>query len=399
MKLIKRYRCILFDILFVATFLGGMRDDGAEGIDFVRYVRIGTFFLLFLSVFIIKNQKNKYLNSRVSILYLLFILFSLVTTFWAPQPLFAFWKIFEIITTFFLLFNIYVSLRESNPDYLLNRHFYLISISIIGVLILGLINQDKGLIPTPGSIIPFQLHGSLYSMNANDLGFWSGLLFTNLVISTKKITKSGTILFMLYATILILSQSRIFFVSSIVIIFINFIYTKKMWFSSVFILSLISGALFLGNKIINFFTRGDFEQVKNLHGRTYFWELGFSNFLDDWVVGKGFYTGHRFLNYVNTKTEFSASTFDSTWVDLLVDTGVVGTFIFFTFYYFIFQSIKKSNSTKKTILNVCFLFLTIRSLTAPSFQTFSLFLILLFVLYFTAEKNKYGNSTYSVEMR
>jgi|GEM_PF-5981806 len=370
---------ILLDILFFSTFLGGVRGDESPAIDYIRFVRIGVIILLFLWSMIIRLKRKKFKIPKAFYVYFLFICYSFITTFWAPEPYFALWKIFELTAILSIITLRFDFSNLGSQEAYYNRFVILMMVAVIGVLLTGFIFPEEAFEGMYNSIINFRLHGSLYSMNSNDLGFWSGLLVC-LTISRVNRTFIYKSLFFTFLVILVLSQSRIFIVLTFMYLVFHFIAKKRYMETFISALSFVIIMFSYGLDILLIITRGDLSQVYNLHGRTYYWKLGYEAFVDNWLIGNGFYTGHRFLYMIDPNTYFSASTFDNTWIDILVDTGVIGFFIFIVFLFASYRGIRNSSSFYKNELNIGFFFLFVRSFFGPSFETFSPFLIYLLLI-------------------
>ena len=141
--------------------------------------------------------------------------------------------------------------------------------------------------------------------------------------------------------------------------------------------------------ILTFLTRGnDPEQLLSLSGRLYYWELGLKYFRESWLFGHGFYTGHRFLFEIYPESNYFSNTFDNTWIDLLVDVGVLGVSLFLIFYFKLIKNIIQSKIHLKKEFIFGFIFLFVRSLTGATFETLTLYLIYLLLLTVIVDKQK-----------
>lgn len=375
---LSKVKQLLFIILIISTFLGGVRTDTDTDIGMIRYVRIMVLFLLALgSISIMAWEGFVVLRGPVRI-YLLFLIYALITVFWAPKPAFALWKIFELLVIMVLVI-VHHDTMNQGADRLYRLFMQTTGVFVLGVLVTGLLFAHKGFDPLRGSIMPFKLHGSIYSMNSNDLGFWSGLLFCTTLHKTG-FTKKDMLWAGIWFLILFLSQSRTFLLISFIAIMVKLVLSKRKgskWLVGLFIVLIIG---VLGEFVLLMFTRGDTNQVLTLHGRLNFWQIGLNAFVQQPLIGHGFYTGHRFLYLIYPDVNFSSNTFDSTWVDILVDTGIIGAGIMIVFLIRTFMLNRKSTHPIRPEITWGILFLVVRSLTGPSFQSFSLFLIYLLVL-------------------
>jgi len=372
-------------LIMITTFLGGVRDGdnmADSSIDFIRIARMFLLFFVFSYLVLSVNFRKRIAINGFSLYYFLVVYFA-ITAIWAPSKLFLFWKLFEVLVL--LLFFLYISQKMLIEDVfsLYGTFFKYLGYAVIGVLITGLMFFDVGFEPLSGSVINYKLHGSIYSMNSNDLGFWSGLLLTFSILKKDHYTNNRFYInAFLYGSILIFSQARTFLAVSFLVIGFHYGFRKSILTSIIFSILISIIWFFYSDNLFMLFTRGDLAQLESLHGRTYYWELGIEYFLKNPILGHGFYTGHRFLSDIYPESHFSSMTFDSTWVDILVDTGIVGVSIFLLFIFNLLRKMNKINDPVKIELKVGFLFLIIRSLTGPSFETFNLFLIYLLMLTF-----------------
>jgi Ca2+/Na+ antiporter len=85
-------------LLFIIYYLGGAREDNfSNDVDFIRIIRIIFFIILFLFfVNLLLRRKNIKID-KVALFFFIYIGYTLITIFWAPQKIFAVWKIFEIL--------------------------------------------------------------------------------------------------------------------------------------------------------------------------------------------------------------------------------------------------------------------------------------------------------------
>lgn len=388
----KKILQILFIMLFIATFLGGFREGSDT--DYLRVLRIITLSLIFFTTcLLIMIRPIPFLKSKHFFLISFFYLYGLISLLWSVSIPFGGWKIFEMVTVILLIYRIFCYEKFSKNDLnIFNLYIILLSLVVIFVLLSGFLYPNLAFEPLAGSIIPFKLHGSIYSMNSNDLGFYSSLLasiFLYLYFDSKNI--KYLFLLTLMILILFLSQSRSF----MLILFGVYIYIlmiKKKLKLSIFLLFLISIVFYvyfdqIQTNFYEFLTRGDETQVLTLHGRLYYWSIAFEVISEYWLTGLGFYVGHRFLSNAIPSIPFSSPTFDSTWLDIAVDLGIIGIIIISLSLIYLYLDIKKIvNSQLRFILSISLLYLFVRSLTGPSFEVYNLFSILLLVMIYEVSK-------------
>lgn len=381
MQIIKRKYKVIFFILVLTTFLGGAREVGdISGINFIRQIRIACILTTFFFITFNLNFNKQLKKIKGIKTYLFFLLFSLSTIIWAPQKLFLFWKIFEIFN--FILFIFWFNQLNYKEAYIQLYEFFLklVGISVIGVLLTGLFFFEDGfeILAGPVVVLKYKLHGSLYSFNSNDLGFWSGLLFlTEILKNSNKLKFNWKIL--IFGIILIFSQARVSIAITIFIITIYFL-RKNLWYILLFLTTFFLVTFYYFQTIISFFSRGDQSQFTTLHGRTDYWEIALFYIQENLFFGHGFYTGHRFLFEIYSQSDYSSNTFDNTWIDILIDTGLIGLSLILFMFLVLFKRILKIKTSEKKFLLMGFVFILIRSFTGPTFETLTLYLIFLILI-------------------
>jgi len=125
-----------------------------------------------------------------------------------------------------------------------------------------------------------------------------------------------------------------------------------------------------GDFISEFILRGQDEKgFTSMSGRTYFWSAVLDAVSHAPVLGQGFYAGQRVL--------FGSSTVDSTYLEVLLNLGVVGFLVFLSPLVLTIKNIYKSRPVGKISktdqflwlqIAVFFTIIFIRSLSGPTFQ-------------------------------
>lgn len=344
-----RSKAILL-VLILSTLLGG--DSANYDTTVLRVARV--IVLLPLPLFINPKAFNA-ITRPGNLPFVLFIVISIIVILYSNNHImFGLWKLYEVLIVF-------VVVASMNLDRKTLFNFFLKTVGalIILNLFLAIFFPHLGFLPIGGSVLSVQLRGTIFTMNANDVGFWSALLF---LLSNNKTAK------ILFATSLLLSQSRIYVGLTLIILFFKFNNTKR--FFLIFI-SLI--AVFLYEEtIIDFFIRTtNPDELLTLNGRLNFSILGLEVWQEKPLLGWGFYTGIRYLGDVHDKISFYSNTFDNGLVDILVSSGLFGA------VFFIGLLTKCFNSRLSLIAS---LFLLVRFLTGPGLTSFTLQFILLIII-------------------
>lgn len=131
-----------------------------------------------------------------------------------------------------------------------------------------------------------------------------------------------------------------------------------------------------------------FEQFSSLTGRTLIWDLAWAKFLDSPIWGWGFYAGHLDLDVSHIISKRYSSV-DNTYLEILVDLGVVGLVIMIGALVAVARNVLASRVWRsigggEVILWVQALVVAfsimVRSATGPTFQVFHLNTYLLIVV-------------------
>ena len=366
-------------LLLIIPLIGGVNNLGNDTM-YLRYIRL--FFIVFVIFLVIVNHEShvfKIPSFKKYFFYYFYLFICFFSILWGVRKIFAIFKLSEVIIYFILLWNI--SKRNS---YLVNYLFKFIEFLLLVTLITALINPTDGFNIIP-NILPYQLRGSYFPLNPNDVGFLACIASCNIsweLIKNRKF-KFHKLLFFIF--ILLLSQSRIFIV--IYFLFPTLMLTsKKQKIGLLLLTPFIIGKIY--DSILPFFLRDkSIEDLSSINGRVDFWEIGINSFMENPWFGKGFYTGHRFLNEIKN-IDFNSSTFDNTYIDILNDNGIFG---FIPLFIFIFIIAKKLYKLHKLLFSI-WLIIIIRAFVGPSFQVIHPVLPIFSVLSiyaFEYKKNKY----------
>lgn len=149
---------------------------------------------------------------------------------------------------------------------------------------------------------------------------------------------------------------------------------------------LLVWTLFLDD-ILEYMARGqDEEQFASMSGRTHMWEAALDAWQQSPLLGHGYFVGHKNVQISNGKF---LETVDSTYIETLVNLGIVGFSLIAAFaigtLHLAWKVFKKSRHGRRNMLPttiVLFIFvgfIVARSFTASSFQVLHYNLIFLMV--------------------
>ncbi|MGC3982219.1 MAG: O-antigen ligase family protein [Steroidobacteraceae bacterium] len=154
-----------------------------------------------------------------------------------------------------------------------------------------------------------------------------------------------------------------------------------------FVLLVISS----GSLLIEYLSRGQSQdQILSLTGRVYMWAIAWKSFLAHLWLGLGFYAGHKTLTMEGVMMAYS--TVDNTYLESLVDVGLIGTFFLVSFMALTVAGCARMTRTCKvrgatelltSIVSTGMIFIVLlRSFLGPSIQFFHVnaLLVLMIVL-------------------
>lgn len=367
---------VLFYLLLITPLIGGV-NDFSNDLMVLRYTRF--FLLIFITFFTFYSHTNsisKFPSFKKYFFYYLYLFVCIVSIFFAIEKTFALYKLFEIIILFFLIWRMF----QLNHNFLFKEMIRFFEFTLMITLITALISPEVGFNQIP-SIFPYQLKGSYFSLNPNDVGFLSCFVLVYLTYNTIKLKKKSYFKIIFFLIILFLSQSRIFIFSYFLFSF--FIIPKTIKYFFIVLIPFAFDSIF--EFFTPFFIRDkSISELSSINGRIFFWEEGINSFLENPWLGKGFYTGHRFLFEINKNSFFNSSTFDNTYIDILNDNGIIGLSILSIFLIKVLVTLIKYNK----LFFILWLLVLLRAFFGPSFQVIHPILPIFYLLMISTIENK-----------
>jgi O-antigen ligase len=180
-----------------------------------------------------------------------------------------------------------------------------------------------------------RLNGMLPMISANPLSYLSlmGIVAALLKIGPAWTVRHASLRFLLivlYGLELLATGTRSALVIGILVVTTSLVFAlrhRPIMVSMVSLLSTAGGivAYTASSVVREFMIRGESEQgLMTLTGRTDIWRVA----IDSWVMrpwqGYGYYAGHR-IGLPGLQGNGSLSNLDNTWIESLVDVGVIGT--------------------------------------------------------------------------
>lgn len=390
---------VIITLFFILYITGGQSSGlSASTIDTPRIIKMIIMLLLlsFTGYALLTNTtKLKYGSGMFP--YLLYVCFAFLSFYYSNNSLLTIWKAIEILTVVICFFWIKVKFKS------LDSVIDVINITWLILLYITLSSVLGGLIE-PGTAYIRQTYGTgafaseywgvFPRINPNSLSQIGALTALSGFISfmymkDAKAKLPSIIIFLIGFGVLLIAHSRTSLLAMIACVFMILLYSKRKTLTLAIIIPSTTIFIMIGAQtlISDYVLRGQSEKVfTSLSGRTEFWPLVWDAFLQSPIVGHGYYAGHRELQL--DKYSIVASSVDNTYLEVLVDLGIVGLFFFLLSVFALMYSLYKyrisntPNDTNKkwsiiwvSIASI-FIMIFIRSITGPSFQNLHMNLIL-----------------------
>ncbi|MBV6467364.1 MAG: hypothetical protein DCC43_15010 [Candidatus Brocadia sp.] len=398
---------LVFILLFVSLFLSGGEASGlsVDTLDNSRFLKIGL--LIGLAGIswceIVLRGVHLKENGLGLAVMLLFSIVAMISSIYSSNKLLSFWKGFEVFASIlvFLFFSSYIQKLEDIENFL-NILWLILFFLVITALVGGVLDPHHAFVKQKYGVgaQAFEYWGIFPRLNPNSLA-QLGTIVGGVGLVTARYSKrhKDAVCALAIASFgliaLILSHSRTSLFSFLIVtIFIFFCGRRKISSFILFVFSLVIITTFGGGKLITeYVMRGQSSELFfSMSGRTYFWDYVWHAIKVSPIFGHGYYAGHRQLNLGRIQLE--CSSVDNTYLEVLVDLGVVGLTILLTALITVAWSLykyrpsvieKELRSMWDSIwllLLVLIFPIFIRSLTGPTFQVhhFNLFLFLILII-------------------
>lgn len=390
---------VILTLFFILYITGGQTSGlTASTIDTPRIIKM--IILLSLLAFtgyslLTNTTKLKYGSGMLP--YLLYVCFAYISFYYSNNALLTLWKATEILTIVICFFWIKVKLKSLNDVIdIINITWLILLYITLSAVLGGLIEPGTAYIKQTYGTGAFasEFWGVFPRINPNSLSQIGALTALSGFISfmfmkDAKAKLPSIIIFLIGFGILLIAHSRTSLLAMIVCIIMILLYSKRKALTLAIIIpsSIIFIMIGAQTLISDYILRGQSEKVfTSLSGRTEFWPIVWDAFLQSPIVGHGYYSGHRQLQL--DSYSIVASSVDNTYLEVLVDLGIVGLFIFLLSVFSLMYCLYKyriSNTPKNTNLKwsviwvsitSIFIMIFIRSITGPSFQNLHMNLIL-----------------------
>ena len=319
---------------------------------------------------------------------LAYALIATASALYSPTPALTLWKgfeVFAIVITAISLSDKFSQLEDIQR--LVNIFSLFILFFVCDLLFSVLIAPGQAFANFAASTgrMAFAAHGIAPFFHPNSMTQAGAWLFSlTLASAIIPLTKSRQnvikiLLIIMASTAMILGHSRTSLFACMITIIIVLVYGG--YIRTAITLGLLGSVAFLTtgatDYLVEFLLRGQNTEVfTSLSGRIHFWEDTWNAFKESPLFGKGFYAGQREL--------FGSSTVDNTYLEVLLNLGVVGFIVFLAPLAITFYTLFKSRPVLRTqpLLKLCwlqiaslFIIIFIRSLSGPTFQVLHLNLV------------------------
>lgn len=299
---------------------------------------ISVLFVGILALFLMVNTNAfKYLVKGTNAWLFVFFLLCLASTIFSPLKTLTLFKSFEILVVLLILSLHYVSKDtfETSKKYIIALMFFY-TLTILGVYlqfaIFGSAGQRQLVGVTP--LFGFMLISKFPAMVGNALGYLGAVvalfgvyLASTLNIAEKQRKTLGIIIFLLGTGVTFFSYTRSVMLFLYLAVFIYFVYKRK-YVINVFMILMIILPLALPQvqeKIINHLKRGDSDEaISSLSGRTEMWSAVFDRRFIKIVIGGGYATGSKFMNYEKTKQLLLQANVHNGFLEVVMSVGLLG---------------------------------------------------------------------------
>lgn len=347
-----RFPLSWWQTLWVLLFLSGLvfrtrsaADIGQDPLDGWALLRVGLVFIaalvLFLRLTLRRSRWTRSLFSGVVGVFLLYPVFSLVSTAWSVSPPWTFYKSVEFLTDVLLLATIVATL-ETVEEYrrLVNLTLILLGLLIASAWIGAVIDPSDALFADSTvriMTLPARLVGVFPIVSCNELSAASAILG---LIALCRLFGKGEgqkhrigyqLLFMVAMVTLVITQTRGAFAAFFIGLVLLLILLRRFRLAAVAGISsfLLLAALLLfthfGKTAQDFLMRGQTaDQASGISGRAEIWQDAFDSISEHPWMGYGGFAGARFV--VLSRDSMNSSSLNG-YIDSALNLGVSGPLI------------------------------------------------------------------------
>lgn len=327
-------------------------------------------------------------------LYLLYIVVCIISAAYAPDWREALWKSLELLVVLTFASVLRHEIRRGRMDLggvmcaLTLLVFLVVFFALVGGALYPSLSYGQWSYSETNSISR-SMGGIVPRVNPNSLGQLSAMVLLVGVIFwvlRGRLNIERLLLISVGSAGLFLANARTSVAAVALILFIFLIVSRRL--SGLLLVGALTiTGLFALGAFTDYLMRGqDINLFLTLSGRTWIWSIAWESIRENPWLGLG-YAGHKTLDIV---LGMEYSTIDNTYLESLVNVGLVGTFFLVSFVGLVifrvaarFLQVSASGREEAIWLTVAAGFIWImqvRSLAGPSFQTFHWNLIMLLAI-------------------
>lgn len=310
--------------------------DEAGADNFVRlgFLALGCLFILFIGAkyrFALISEMSR----GVLGIFFVFSLWGLASTLWSVLPTSTLYKSIEYSAMFALfaltISSILMNIRDPRSRLLAVKsifdwNWFLVAMLLVSVYMGLIVFPEYAIVPGVG-MLGFSISGAFPAISANGVGQHAAILgivvFIRLLLKPKSRLLYAPILAVCLVT-MVLTQSRTPILAFLVAAAVVLVASRR--FGLLAFLSFSVSTVLLsayGQTIFEFMRREQSEgNMQTLSGRTIYWQSSLEAVSESWINGYGANAGGKYV--LQTLGEVGSSSVHSTWIETLLDTGVVG---------------------------------------------------------------------------
>lgn len=339
MKLkVKNLLIISWILMLATTFTFKVRTHGESlgaTMDGTNILRGGfTIISILILLFILKRLNNSIKIPGIIIPWYIYILFSMMSSFWSYSFMVTFVKTLEILTSLLILlltYNIESMLIDKMFNICKNIMRILVNFGVIGY-ILGIEGFYQNSMYSHG-FLRGQILSPLLTYGGHSLySAFLALIYLNSYHKNKD--KQSLFRFMYYVIVCLIAFGRspvIGLVLGIVLFMLVYQFEEKSKASKLIMYGLTMVSLFLiiyiiKDDIMSVFARGqNTEELKNLSGRIPMWNIALNMIRENFLVGVGFGVGSRvaFSKYGTAHSQTVSSVHNGI-LEVFGGVGIIG---------------------------------------------------------------------------
>ncbi|HXF97236.1 MAG TPA: O-antigen ligase family protein [Gaiellaceae bacterium] len=271
----------------------------------------------------------------------------------------------------------------------LERGLFLFLVLLVLSVWIGVVVFPGQAIGWGNSPIPFQIQGVLPVVSSNGVGE-TGALLLLWSLAARVSGRSGGVwnvtVMALGAVTLVAGQYRTGYFALAVALMLLLVTRGRRLLALLAALAVVATLAWSASSITRaaepYLLRGQTrEQAAELSGRVRLWENSIPVWRESPLLGKGLLTATRFevlarLGYG------TVSTIHGTWVEALVGTGIAGVSLLVLFLVSLWRSALRDLLSRQGLVYPAMIlaFISVRSITGPSFEVFGVSMLLLLVL-------------------